>query len=188
MKDARGVEHWMLVEGGKDDRPDVPYASRFESLGLKLPERRLTTRELLESAAHHPHIDLEALTGIRERRVCSDGEDSFTLAVAAARDCLAHSRHRPEDIEMLISASISKYKGGLRQQLEPPLSLAIKREIGARRGQELRSVERLRGHAHRRVRPERLHPPRGHPLRHGRERRVHLEPRSGMRRVRFAPS
>ena len=32
---------------------------------------------------------------------------------------------------MLISASISKYKGGLRQQLEPPLSLAIKREIGA---------------------------------------------------------
>ena len=32
---------------------------------------------------------------------------------------------------MLISASISKYKGGLRHQLEPPLSLAIKREIGA---------------------------------------------------------
>jgi 3-oxoacyl-[acyl-carrier-protein] synthase-3 len=32
---------------------------------------------------------------------------------------------------MLISASISKYKGGLRHQLEPPLSIAIKREIGA---------------------------------------------------------
>ena len=131
MKDARGVEHWMLVEGGKDFRARVAYASRFESLGLKLPERRLTTRELLESAAHHPHIDLEELTGIRERRVCSDGEDSFTLAVAAARDCLARSRHQPEDIELLISASISKYKGGLRQQLEPPLSLALKREIGA---------------------------------------------------------
>lgn len=131
MKDAQGVEHWMLVEGGKDVRPDVPYASRFESLGLKLPETRLTTRELLDSAAHHPNIDLETLTGIRERRVCSDGEDSFTLAVAAARDCLAHSGHQPEDIELLISASISKYKGGLRQQLEPPMSLAIKREIGA---------------------------------------------------------
>ena len=131
MKDAQGVEHWMLVEGDKAARPDIPYASRFESLGLELPEKRLTTRELLESAAHHPHIDLEALTGIRERRVCSDGEDSFTLAVAAARDCLTHSRHQPEDIEMLISASISKYKGGLRQQFEPPLSLAIKREIGA---------------------------------------------------------
>lgn len=131
MKDSQGVEHWMLVEGGKDSRADVRYASRFESLGLQLPERRLTTRELLASTAHHPNIDLEALTGIRERRVCSEGEDSFTLAVAAARDCLAHSRHQPEDIEMLISASITKYKGGLRQQLEPPLSLAIKREIGA---------------------------------------------------------
>jgi 3-oxoacyl-[acyl-carrier-protein] synthase-3 len=131
MKDTRGIEHWMLVEGGKDRRPDVPYASRFESLGLKLPEKCLTTRALLESAAHHPHIDLEALTGIHARRVCADGEDSFTLAVAAARDCLAHSHHPPEDIEMLISASISKYKGGLRHQLEPPLSLAIKREIGA---------------------------------------------------------
>ncbi|HVP29381.1 MAG TPA: 3-oxoacyl-[acyl-carrier-protein] synthase III C-terminal domain-containing protein [Myxococcota bacterium] len=131
MKDAHAAEHWMLVEGGRDHRPDVPYASRFESLGLQLPERRLTTRELLASATHHPRIDLEALTGIRERRVCSPGEDSFTLAVAAARDCLAHSRHRPEDIEMLISASISKYKGGLRHQFEPPLSLAIKREIGA---------------------------------------------------------
>ncbi len=130
MKDARGVEHWMVAEGGKD-RPGLPYASRFESIGLRLPEQRLTTRELLESMAHHPHIDLEALTGIRERRVCSEGEDSFTLAVAAARDCLAHSRHRPADIEMLISASISKCKGGLRQQLEPPLSLGIKQEIGA---------------------------------------------------------
>jgi 3-oxoacyl-[acyl-carrier-protein] synthase-3 len=121
----------MLVEGGKDHCPDVPYASRFESVGLKLPEKRLTTAELLASATHHPRIDLEALTGIRERRVCADGEDSFTLAVAAARDCFAHSQHRPEDIEMLISASISKYKGGLRHQLEPPLSIAIKREIGA---------------------------------------------------------
>ena len=98
--------------------PATVKTRRFESLGLQLPERRLTTRALLESAAHHPHIDLEALTGIHERRVCADGEDSFTLAVAAARDCLAHSHHPPEDIEMLISASISKYKGGLRHQLE----------------------------------------------------------------------
>ena len=53
MKDAQGVEHWMLVEGGKDVRPDVPYASRFESLGLQLPETRLTTRELLEIGRAH---------------------------------------------------------------------------------------------------------------------------------------
>ena len=63
--------------------------SAAQSLGLKLPATRLTTRDLLESALHHPDIDLEALTRIRERRVCSAGEDSFTRAAAAARDCLA---------------------------------------------------------------------------------------------------
>lgn len=131
MEDAHGNDHWMLMEGGKDAPFEAPYAARFESLGLKLPEKHLTTRELLASAAHHPHIDLEELTGIRERRVCSDGEDSFTLAVEAAKDCLAHSRHAPAELEMFICASISKYKGGLRHVLEPSMSSMVKRAIGA---------------------------------------------------------
>lgn len=118
----------MLLEGGGEE-----HRSRFESIGWKLPERRLTTRELLESTRHHPHIELERLTGIHERRVCSDGEDSLTLAVGAARDCLAHSRWEAGDIQMLINASISKNHGGLSHQLEPPLSLAVKDAIGAHR-------------------------------------------------------
>jgi 3-oxoacyl-[acyl-carrier-protein] synthase-3 len=63
--------------------------------------------------------------------VCSDGEDSYTLAVGAARDCLAHSRRGAHEIEMLISASISKNRGGLVHRLEPPMSLAVKSAIGA---------------------------------------------------------
>lgn len=124
----------MLNEGG-GPTVENPYRARFESLGLKLPERRLSTRELLDSTAHRTRIDLERLTGIRERRVCADGEDSFTLAVAAARDCLSHSRYGPEDLEMLVCTSISRYRGGLRHQFEPPLSLDIKRAIGAQSAQ-----------------------------------------------------
>jgi 3-oxoacyl-[acyl-carrier-protein] synthase-3 len=127
------LEHGMILEAGvgtlADGRPAIP--TRLESIGSKIPERILTTEELMKSTRHHPHIELERLTGVHQRHVCSEGEDSFTLAVGAARDCLAHSRHSPEDIEMLINCSISRYKDGLRHQWEPPLSLSIKDAIGA---------------------------------------------------------
>lgn len=124
-------EHSLVYEGGQSSAP-TPHAARFESLGLMLPERRLTTEELMRSTRHHTSIDLERLTGIRERRVCSEGEDSFTLALGAARDCLARSKYRAEDLELLVSCSISKNHGGLRHVIEPPLSLAIADALGAR--------------------------------------------------------
>ena len=130
MRDLEGKQHWMLYEGGRAAAA-AAHAGRFESLGLALPEKRLTTDELLRSTKHSTGIDLEKLTGIRERRICSEDEDSFTLAVAAARDCLAHSAYGARDLEMLVSCSISKNKGGVRHRLEPPLSLSIKEAIGA---------------------------------------------------------
>ena len=80
---------------------------------------------------HRTHIELERLTGIHERRVVTPGEDSLSLAVGAARDCLGHSRHSAADLDMVISTSITKYAGGFRQRLEPPLSLSVKQAIGA---------------------------------------------------------
>jgi 3-oxoacyl-[acyl-carrier-protein] synthase-3 len=107
------------------------FDARIESLGHKLPARRFTTKDWEDEGAGRLPADLERMTGIRERRICSEGEDSYTLAVDAAWDCLARSRHEPEDIEMLISCSISKYKGELSYHFEPPLSLSIKEAIGA---------------------------------------------------------
>jgi 3-oxoacyl-[acyl-carrier-protein] synthase-3 len=111
----------------------APWRSRIESLGLELPERRLGTRELLAACRHRPRVDVERLTGIRERRVCSEGEDSYSLAVDAAWDCLSHSRYEPGDIEMLISTSITKYQNGLVFRFEPSLSFFVKEAIGASR-------------------------------------------------------
>ena len=107
------------------------HRARFESVGVRLPERRLTSEELLASTRHRTHIQLERLTGIHERRVAGPGEDSLTLAVGAARDCLAHSRYTGADLDVVINASISKYRGGFIQRLEPPLSLHLKDAIGA---------------------------------------------------------
>jgi 3-oxoacyl-[acyl-carrier-protein] synthase III len=121
---------WMLVEPLPRAQPEL-HVARVDAVGVKLPERRLTTTQLMASTRHHTNIDLEHLTGIRERRVCSEGEDSLTLAVDAARDCLSRSRHQAQDLEMIVCASITRYVGGPSYRFEPPLSLSIKEALGA---------------------------------------------------------
>lgn len=119
---------WMLAESRRDA---APYVARFESVGVQLPEHRVTSRDLMASTRHHTRIDLERLTGIREHRVCGPNESSLSLAVGAARDCLARSHCRGADLEMVISASITRYVDGTTHRFEPPLSLSIKEAIGA---------------------------------------------------------
>lgn len=122
---------WMLVESSRN--ADAPFAARFESVGVKLPEHVVSTKELMASTRHHTRIDLERLTGIRERRVCATDESSLTLAAEAAQDCLRRSRYTGADLDVVIDASITRYVDGTTHQFEPPLSLAVKEMIGAHR-------------------------------------------------------
>jgi 3-oxoacyl-[acyl-carrier-protein] synthase-3 len=130
MADTRTEQapHWMQLESPDSE---TAWGCRIESVGVKLPARRLTTRELMSRTKHRTHIQLERLTGIHERHVVGPGENSFTLATGAARDCLAHSQRKPSEIEMLISTSITRSKHGNAQSFEPPLSMHIKQAIGA---------------------------------------------------------
>ena len=125
---SKQADHWLALEspgsGGS-------WGCRIESVGVKLPAGRLTTRDLMSRTSHHTRIQLERLTGIHERHVVGPGENSFTLAAGAARDCLAHSQHQAQDIEMLISTSITRSRGRYTQSFEPPLSLYVKQAIGA---------------------------------------------------------
>ncbi len=121
-------DHWMVLESSGSG---ASWGCRIESVGVRLPAATLTTRELMSRTRHRTRIQLERLTGIHERHVVGPGENSFTLAVGAARDCLSHSGHQASDIEVLISSSITRSKGGMSQHFEPPLSLAIKQAIGA---------------------------------------------------------
>ncbi len=75
----------------------------------------------------------ERLTGVRERPVAGAGEDSYTLALGAARDALAHAGIGADDLDMLLVSSISRHVGGLRLQIEPPVSVSLKEALGARR-------------------------------------------------------
>jgi len=105
--------------------------SRFESVGVKVPARSLTTSELMRSMKHRIGLDLERLTGIHARHVCSPGEDSYTLALGAAKDCLGHSKYKPKDIEVIINCSISRSKGGKMVVYEPSISHYIRQALGA---------------------------------------------------------
>ncbi len=129
-----GGEHWMALEGRVDGSPGGgSHTSRFAAIGASVPERRLSTDELMASTKHRTDIELERLTGVRERRIVGEGEDSFTLALGAARDALAHADCAAEDLDVLIVSSISRHVGGLRLQLEPPVSVSLKAALGAER-------------------------------------------------------
>ncbi len=124
---------WMLSETSRT--PPAPFSARFESVGAKLPERHVTTAELLASTRHRTNIDLETLTGIREHRVAGPDESSLSLATDAARDCLVHSRYSPSDLDMVICASITRYVDGTMHRFEPSLASTIAQAIGATNAQ-----------------------------------------------------
>ena len=79
------AKHWLVMEG---DGPAAPFRTRLAGAGRHLPATHLTTDELMATTRHNTHIDLERLTGIRERRISIGDEDSYSLATSAALDCL----------------------------------------------------------------------------------------------------
>ncbi len=80
------AKHWLLM-----DKPGVDggrFRTRLAGAGRHLPATHLTTDQLMSTTTHRTHIDLERLTGIRERRVSVGEEDSLSLATSAALNCL----------------------------------------------------------------------------------------------------
>ncbi len=109
--------------------------TRFEALGAYLPATVQATAELMAGMTAASADDLEGFTGIRNRRVRDADQDSLALALLAAKNCLARSRYRAEQLDVIVSTSISRARndevGGYRIYFEPAFSLWIKRAIGA---------------------------------------------------------
>jgi 3-oxoacyl-[acyl-carrier-protein] synthase-3 len=122
------VEHWLVMEG---DGPPAPYRTRLAAAGRHLPKTRLRTDELMATTRHDTHIDLQRLTGISERRVSVGDEDSYSLATSAALDCLSRAQQDAAELDVVISCSITKFRDGLTQWVEPTMSSAVARAIGA---------------------------------------------------------
>ncbi|MFD3746198.1 3-oxoacyl-ACP synthase III family protein [Nocardia sp. NPDC058633] len=107
-------------------------SSTIEAVGAYLPTREVTTAQLLAQLAVDAPLDLEKVSGVRARRVRGDSEDSFTIALAAARSALDNSRYDAADLDVIISCSITRTRGE-NFCLEPSFALMLRTELGASR-------------------------------------------------------
>lgn len=106
--------------------------ARFESLGVYHPELVVTTEELVGRMTKIPVFNLEDLTGIRCRRWRNESEDSFTLGLTAANQCLEASRYAASDLDIIICTSITRFKNGLTFYMEPAISKSLKTALKMR--------------------------------------------------------
>lgn len=105
---------------------------KIESLGIYLPQKRLSTEELMQRCVSRPRADLEKITGIKERRV-AEGEFAKDLAIKAAQRALAMSRYRAEDVDVVVCTSISKHNAPDEFTFEPSTAVLVRRAIGAKK-------------------------------------------------------
>lgn len=102
----------------------------IDAIGYELPPVVVTSAELearlqgVYQALRIPEGQLEALTGIVERRWWDEGYPVSEGATAAARRALATSNVQPEDIGVLI------YAGVCRELFEPATACRVAAEVG----------------------------------------------------------
>ncbi len=109
-----------------------PTKIKLESLGVYLPEKVVTTEELLQRCASRPRLDLEKITGIHERRV-AEGEYASDLAVKAAKKALAMSRWKAEELDVIVCTSISKHNAPDEFSFEPATAVHVRKALGAKK-------------------------------------------------------
>src|SRR5438128_6934185 len=68
----------------------------IESIGVYLPPKAVSTREILQNCSKPLQFPLEQFTGINSRRMAGETEFSIDLAQKAVADCLAHSKYNPD--------------------------------------------------------------------------------------------
>lgn len=106
----------------------------IDAMGYELPPVVVTSAELerrlseLYAALRIPAGQLEALTGIAERRWWDEGHSVADGALAAARHALASSSVRPDELEVLV------YAGVCRELFEPATACRVAAGLGVSPG------------------------------------------------------
>ncbi|OGW85128.1 MAG: 3-oxoacyl-ACP synthase [Omnitrophica bacterium RIFCSPLOWO2_01_FULL_45_10] len=94
-------------------------------LGAYLPERVLTNKEL-EKMVDTTDEWITTRTGIKERRIARDDEATSDMAVEAAKRALDDARLKPQDIDLIIVATITP------DMFFPATACLVQAKIGAR--------------------------------------------------------
>ncbi len=102
----------------------TPYYSKITGWGMYAPKKVLTNHDL-EKMMDTSDEWIVTRTGIRERRIVSDGETTVTMSVAASKKALEKAGIRPEELDLIILATSTP------DYLVPPASSMIQDQLGA---------------------------------------------------------
>lgn len=103
----------------------MPYAA-ITAVGHFLPQERLTNADL-EQMVDTSDEWIRTRTGIRERRILRDPNKATSyMATEAARECLQKRGMKPEDIELIIVATVTP------DMFFPATACLVQANLGAR--------------------------------------------------------
>ncbi|MGC6487451.1 MAG: beta-ketoacyl-ACP synthase III [Planctomycetota bacterium] len=97
----------------------------ISGLGRYVPERTLSNQDL-EKMVETSDEWIVQRTGIRERRIAADDQVTSTLALHAARQALDHAKLAPEDLQLVICATVTG------DQPFPATACRIGHDLGAK--------------------------------------------------------
>ncbi|GIM48366.1 3-oxoacyl-[acyl-carrier-protein] synthase 3 protein 1 [Collibacillus ludicampi] len=100
------------------------YRAGITGIGVALPEKRLTNHDL-EKMVDTSDEWIVTRTGIRERRIVTDGERTSDLATRAAERALLDAGVAAEQLDMIIVASVTP------DLTFPPTACLVQERIGA---------------------------------------------------------
>lgn len=107
-----------------DSRPRTLVRARISALGTYTPPRLLTNADL-EKMVETNDEWIVSRVGIRERHIVDKGVATSDLAVEAARKCLAERGISPEEVEVIIVATVTP------DMLFPATACLVQHKLGA---------------------------------------------------------
>ncbi len=102
------------------------YKAIITGTGRSLPQR-IVTNDDLEKIVETSDEWITTRTGIRERHHAVEGECTSTFATAAARQALERANVKPEDLDLIICATVCP------DQALPSTAVLIQSQLGAKK-------------------------------------------------------
>ncbi len=101
----------------------------IESMGEYLPKKEVLANELVNNCKNEIRFPLSRLTGIESVFVVED-EFSLGLAEQAIENCLAISKFRPENINLVITCNVFRMENARTIAIEPSMSITLSEKFG----------------------------------------------------------
>ena len=110
------------------------YAEMISFAGY-LPEKTVETKSFVGTKDLPGSLDFVRLTGIVSHHEVAEGQGSLELAVEAGKKAILRAGIKPDSLDLIINASVSKMNTELDQHLSPSLATLVASELGAKNAQ-----------------------------------------------------